>query len=176
MLPMRTEATSRVAGRATDDSPFVVLDEMRREFDRVFDRMLGPWNDPLPRLGAAAGSWVPAMDVQETDKELRFSIEAPGLGPDDVHVDVTDDTLTIAGEKRVDRDEREGAYRVVERRAGRFERRVTLPSYADSGRVAAEYENGVLTVTIPKREDASKKPRRVEIKSSVFQKLLGRGK
>jgi len=183
MLPITTNNTNsttntnRLAGLTADSSPFVMLDEVRREFDRVFDRMLGSWNDPLPvpRLGVAPVAWFPAMDVQETDNEFRLSVEIPGLDPDDVRVDVTDDTLTISGEKRVERDETNGAYRLVERRTGRFERRLTLPNAVDTEHVAAEYENGVLTVTVPKRADATK-ARRIEIKSSVFQKLLGRGR
>jgi len=177
MLPTRT-TSNRITGLTTgDSSPFVLLDEMRREMDRVFDQMLGSWSDgtSTPRAGRATETWFPVMDVKESDRELRLTIEAPGLGPDDVHVDVTENVLTIWGEKKVERDEQDGAYRLVERRAGRFERRLTLPTYADADRVSAEYENGVLSVTIPKRADASTS-RRVEIKSSAFQKLFGRGR
>ena len=133
MLPMRTHTnggTNRVAGLTTAGSPLALIDEMRREMDRVFDQMLGGWADPRPsRLGALTGAladtWVPTMDVQETEKELRLTVEVPGLGEDDLHLDVTDDVLTISGEKKVARDETEGVHRLLERRAGRFERRVT---------------------------------------------------
>lgn len=155
-----------------------LLADVRREFERMFGRMLGtPWPDawPAPRLERSSEAWFPAMDVQDFDRELRLTIEAPGLGRDDSRVDVSDDVLTISGEKRVERREEDGAFRLVERRAGRFERRIALPAGTDTEHVTAEYENGVLTVTIPKRADTSRS-RRVEIKSSWFQKLLGRAK
>jgi len=180
MLPMRTNdrgGTNRLAGLTTTGSPFALIDEMRREMDRVFEQALGAWGDPLPPLrpGAGAGAWMPTMDVQETEKELRFTVEVPGLAEDDLRVDVTDDVLTIAGEKKVERDETKGAYRLVERRAGRFERRLALPGDVDAERATAEYEGGVLTVTVPKRADA-KQARRVEVKGSGFRKLFGRAK
>jgi hypothetical protein len=75
MLPMRTNTTggtNRLAGPSAERSPFALIDEMRREVDRVFDQMVGSWNDPLtPRLGGSADSWLPTMDVQETDDALR---------------------------------------------------------------------------------------------------------
>jgi len=156
--------------RQSVTAPLSIITDVRREFDRMFDRLLSDdW--PAGRLDGGLSTWLPAVDVQESAKELRFTIEAPGLGPDDLHVNVTDDVLTITGEKKVERDEREGAFRLVERRAGRFERSFALPAHADADHVSAEYENGVLTVVVPKRADT--KTRRVEIKSSFFQKLLG---
>ncbi len=178
MLPMRTNdrgGMHHLAGLTSTGSPFALLDEMRREMDRVFEQAHGAWGDSLAplRLGAGAGAWVPTMDVQETEKELRLTVEVPGLAEDDLRVDVTDDVLTIAGEKKVERDETQGAYRLVERRAGRFERRLALPGDIDAERATAEYEGGVLTVTLPKRADA-KQARRVEVKGSGFRKLFGR--
>jgi HSP20 family protein len=156
--------------RQSVTSPLSIITDARREFDRVFDRLLSDdW--PAGRLAGGFETWLPAVDVQESEKELRFTVEAPGLGPDDLQVNVTDDVLTISGEKKVERDDREGAFRLVERRAGRFERSFALPAHAEAEHVSAEYENGVLTVVVPKRGGA--KTRRVEIRSSFFQKLLG---
>ena len=163
MLPM-------LYNHPDNGSPLSVIADVQREFDRVFDRVLSDaW--PTGRLAGGIGTWMPAVDVQETEHELRFVVEAPGLGPDDLHVSVTDNILTIGGEKKVERDEREGPFRLVERRAGRFARSFTLPANTDSDHVSAEYENGLLTVVVAKRTDA--KTRRINIKSSFFQKLLG---
>lgn len=174
MLPVRYN--HHRFGSLVDASPFAMVDEMRREFDRVFDRMFGAWNDPYfaPTVTRFNHGWYPAADVQETDKEVRITLEAPGLGPDDIHVEVANDTLTISGDKNLHRDEERDGYYMLERRTGHFQRRFSLPSTANADRIEAEYENGVLTITIPKKAEATNR-RRIEIKSSFFQKLLGRG-
>lgn len=163
MLPMPYDRTDRGA-------PLSMIAEVHRELDRVFDRMLGDASTP-GRPASAIGTWAPAVDVQETEGELRFTVEAPGLGPDDLQVDVTGEVLTISGEKRVERDETQGPFRLMERRVGRFSRSFTLPAHTDPDHASAEYENGVLTVSIPRR--AGTRTRRIDVKSSFFQKLLG---
>ena len=124
----------------------------------VADRALGR------RAAGRCATWTPAVDIQETGKDYRLTVEAPGLDPDDLRVDVTGNVLTIAGEKKVERNEGEGRFRLAERRAGRFERSFPLPEHVDADRITAEFENGVLTVVVPRQADA--KPRRIEIKSS----------
>jgi HSP20 family protein len=139
-------------------------DEMlnfRREFDRIWDRALG--------LNAAQPltAWIPAVDVQETDGEFRVTAELPGLAPQDLNVTVQNGVLTISGEKRTQHDEgkEEGNYHVYERRYGRFERSFTLPRTVIADDVRAAFENGVLTITLPKTEEA--KPRRIQIQAGA---------
>lgn len=124
-----------------------------------FDRLLG-------RAETQVSAWSPVVDVRETQDQLMLQAELPGMTADDVDVSVENGVLTISGEKRQEiREGEDGSnYHLVERRYGRFERRFTLPRSVDAEKVAADYENGILTITLPKVEKA--KPRRIQIKAS----------
>ena len=132
----------------------------RREVDRVFDRFFSQ--------GAAQGMtvWAPAVDVRETNDELQVTAELPGLAPQDVNVTVENGVLTISGEKK--QEVREGTedsnYYLYERRYGRFERSFSLPRTVNADQVKARFDNGVLTIALPKAEAA--KPRKVQIESN----------
>ena len=134
--------------------------DLRREIDRLFDSVLSG-----PSLNSTQGgqSWMPLMDVDDEEDLLRLSFEIPGVNPDDVNVSVENGVLTVSGEKKFERktgDEKQGPYS-VERRYGRFERRIALPQSVDTDRVAAHYENGVLTLELPKSAESRK--RKIEI-------------
>jgi HSP20 family protein len=130
----------------------------RREIDRVFDRFFN-------QAGSMAGPWVPMVDVRETGEAIEVLAELPGLRPEDVEVNVENNVLTIAGEKKqeVTEGDANAEYHLVERRCGRFERSFTLPRTVKADAISAQFTNGLLTVTLPKAEAA--KPRRVEIKA-----------
>jgi HSP20 family protein len=136
------------------------LSSARREVDRVFDRFFGQ--------GAAQGMtvWAPAVDVRETNDEIQVSAELPGLSPQDVNVTVENGVLTISGEKKqeVQEGKEDSNYYLYERRYGRFERSFSLPRTVNADKVKAQFENGVLTIGLPKAEAA--KPRRVQVESN----------
>jgi HSP20 family protein len=131
--------------------------DLRREMSRWLGDVSDRWESGLGTLPA---------EVVETNEELRFNLEIPGVRLEDIDLTVENNVLTVSGEKKEERKEGEdeGSYRLYERCYGRFERSFVLPQHADAGRVDARYENGVLTVTFPKAEEA--KPRRIEIKGS----------
>jgi HSP20 family protein len=106
---------------------------------------------------------VPKVDVSESDKEIQIVAELPGLKQEDVDLSLADDVLTIRGETRESREEREKQYHLTERSYGRFERSFQLPDFVDRERIAARFENGLLTVTLPKSEKARPSARRIEI-------------
>ncbi|HEX9729077.1 MAG TPA: Hsp20/alpha crystallin family protein [Gemmatimonadales bacterium] len=129
----------------------------RREIDRMFDRLVGNVSSP-----AQGTLWAPAVDVKETAEAIEVAAELPGIKPEDVEVSVEHNTLTIAGEKRREAVEGDdGGYRITERNYGRFERSFTLPRGVDAGKVQARFEHGVLTVELPKAEEA--KPQRIDV-------------
>lgn len=109
-----------------------------------------------------AGRWVPAMDVNEDDSQYVITIELPGTKREDVAVEAHENRLTIRGEKRDEREEKKEQRRYIERSFGSFSRSFSLPKDADSEHVEARFENGVLSISIPKLEEA--KPRTVDIK------------
>jgi len=98
--------------------------------------------------------WTPLVDLVDTDGEYTVTAELPGVKPDDVEVDVEDDVLTIKGEKKEERKEETKGRRIYEREYGSFERSFTLPRSVDADRVKAEFKTGILTVHLPKREEA----------------------
>ncbi len=135
--------------RMTTSSPIFGL---RREIDRLFE-------DTFTRDGSG---WTPAVDVQETDNDLRVELELPGLKPEDVEITAENGVLTIRGEKRSERKEGEQArYHVVERTYGSFMRTFQLPQGVDEEQIGAEFENGILSLRIPK--SALPQPRRIQI-------------
>ena len=119
--------------------------------------------DPFRDFGfAAATTWVPPVDIfQSGDKELVLKAELPDMSRDDIDITVENGTLTIKGEKKLASDVREEQFHHIERRYGTFSRSFSLPQTVDTGKVAAEYRNGVLTVRLPLREEA--KPRQIKV-------------
>src|SRR5947207_5607319 len=108
--------------------------------------------------------WVPAMDLVEADDHFLLRADLPGLGEDDVNIEIRDNALTISGERKAEHETRERGWYRVERSFGRFSRSLTLPEGVDPDAVSASFDKGVLEVTIPKPEQ--RKPRRVAIKGA----------
>jgi HSP20 family protein len=125
------------------------LGTVPERFNRVFEELLGAM--PVQEPG-----WAPAVDVIERDDEVIITAELPGMSRDDVQVEVAEGVLTIKGEKQEVKEEAKDRYRVVERMFGRFERTFSLPVGIDPTKTAARFENGVLTVHLPRvpRPDA----------------------
>ena len=97
-------------------------------------------------------SWIPTVDISETENGYEIRAELPGVSEDDVNVSVTDNVLTVKGEKRQEAETEGKNYRRVERRYGSFQRRFTLPSEVETDDIKAEFNGGVLTLSIPKPE------------------------
>lgn len=128
---------------------------LRREIDRLFEDTFG--------RGDAMNAWTPAVDVGETDKEVRLEVELPGINPNEVELTAENGVLTIRGEKRSERKEgdEESRYHMVERSYGTFMRSFQLPQGLDESKIEANYTNGILSVHIPKA--ALPQPHRIQI-------------
>jgi HSP20 family protein len=114
--------------------------------------------------------FAPMVDVFEDDDNIELRAELPGLKPNEVEIDVTDNVLTLSGERKLEHDEEREGYRKIERSYGRFSRSFTLPRNVDTENIKAEMNEGVLSLTLPKRE--VQKARRIEVKA---EKKLGEG-
>lgn len=125
---------------------------------RVFDELMA--GRPM---AAAAGRWAPALDVTEDDGSWVLTVELPGAKREDVSIEVHDDLLTIRGEKKCEREEKDEKRHYVERSYGSFSRSLRLPAQVDADRIRATFQNGVLTVEVPKTE--AQKPKQIDIKS-----------
>ena len=138
--------------------------EMNRLFDTAFDAPRGGGN------GGAMRRWMPAMDLVETDDHFVLRADLPGLGEDDVKIEVEDSTLTVSGERKAEHEERGEGFHRLERASGSFSRSLTLPKGVDAEAVTASFERGVLEVRVPKPEQ--RKPRRIEIAGAGGQKTI----
>ncbi|PRY22527.1 heat shock protein Hsp20 [Aliiruegeria haliotis] len=150
-----TEAT------AGTDNPVASL---QREMNRVFEDFWGQFdrpNGPLDLAGTGA-----RCDVVETDDAVELSVELPGMDMKDIDLTVSDDLLTLKGEKKVERKEKKKGYYLSERSYGSIYRTVPLPPGVDSDKANASFRNGVLTVTVPKTEEAQARLKRIEVKSA----------
>jgi HSP20 family protein len=139
--------------------PVRELDTIQGEMNRLFDTFFA--NGRSNGADARSRRWVPAMDLMETDDALVLKADLPGLERDDVSIEVKDNVLTVAGERKAEHSEKADGFYRVERAFGSFARSLTLPDGIDAEQVAASFDRGVLEVRIPK--PAERKPHRVEI-------------
>jgi HSP20 family protein len=131
---------------------------LREAMDRLFN---DAFTRPLSRDG---GSWsVPAEDMYQTDEEIVVKAALPGIKAEEVQINVTGEVLTIKGEVKQEEEAKEKAYHLREQRWGMFERSLSLPTEVIADKARAAFENGVLTITLPKAEEV--KPKTITIKS-----------
>lgn len=135
------------------------------EFTGFANRLPRLFNEPWEAL-EQTGSWLPAVNVEEGVDELILTAELPGVAEDDVHLEIENNILTVRGEKREEREEGNdrGGVHVWERRYGSFQRAFTLPESVTTDEIKADFENGILTVRMPKAEKA--KSRTIQIEGS----------
>lgn len=110
---------------------------------------------------ASNRTWSPAVDIRETNDSYLVYAELPGLSKDDISITLEDNILKLSGERRFEKEVDEAQFHRVERTYGTFTRAFSLPSRVDSGNVQAAFKDGVLTITVPKMEEA--KPRKIDI-------------
>lgn len=148
------------------------LDTLRREVDRLFEDFRHGTSrgifdmEPFWRGGLSFGK-SPAVDVAEKDKRFEVTAELPGLSDKDIDVKYADGVLTISGEKKEEKEEKQKDYYLSERRYGSFQRSFQLPNGIDPDKIEATFKNGVLTVTLPKSAEAVKNEKKVEIKTAA---------
>ena len=136
--------------------PFRELAQLQGEMGRLFNGLLdGP--------SRASQGWVPALDVWETENEIVYAFDLPGLSEDTISIEVQDDRLTVSGEREKTTETEGDRFYRYERRYGSFARAVGLPAGVDEAKITASYKDGVLEVRVPKPEEA--KPRRIQLGS-----------
>jgi HSP20 family protein len=131
-------------------APWTGFGGLRKEMDRLFERF-GDWDLPEMRV---FGEWTPSLDVLETKDALVVKAEIPGIESNDISVSLEGQMLTIKGEKRHEKEEKDEQFYRAERSYGAFARTVRLPASVDGSKVTATYKNGLLTVTMPKAPGA----------------------
>jgi len=140
-------------------SPFTDVEAFPglRAFEDTLNRLFSEHN-------GAGRPWMPAVDIWENETELVLKADIPDVRFEDIHVDLENGTLTLRGNRKFEKTTEKGGYHRVERAYGAFERSFTMPETVDSEHVKADYKNGVLSVTLPKKESA--KPRKINVEVS----------
>ncbi len=139
-------------------SPSRSIFNLKSDMDRVFENFLNTDWDLSERFGDV----TPVMDVEETENDYRISAELPGLKKEDVKITFQNNTLTISGEKKAEKEKKEDSYHRMERTYGKFSRSVHIPGQVMADKIDAEFKDGVLNISLPKSEEA--KPKQIEVK------------
>src|SRR5262245_38437883 len=174
-LQVKREGKSLAAAPRTA-SLWQPFESLRQELDRVFEdftRGFGRFPmsrhlfdvEPMLRYESSVGLSAPAVDVVEKENEFQVTAELPGLDEKDIELNVADDTLSIRGEKKEEREEKSKNYHLSERRYGSFRRTFQLPAGIDAEKITAHFQKGVLTVTLPKTAAAQRKERTIAIQA-----------
>ncbi len=143
--------------------PMRDLMSLQEEMNRIFDRFFGtlPAED---QEEMAVSDWYPDVDIVENKDEIVVKAELPGMKKDDIHISYKDGVLTLEGERKKEKEEKDVNYHRVERVYGKFCRSFQLPTVIQEDKINAEYKDGILTIHLPKAEEA--KPKEIEIKVS----------
>lgn len=162
------ELTTRNRKRATNGESAIAnpIERFRHEFDDLLGRFFG---EPaaVPHTGMMnifGPTTFPQIDIVESDDKITVRAEVPGMKPEDVHIDVTGNILTLRGEKKAEREEKKKDYRYSERQYGSFARSIQLPSSVDAAKVDATYKDGVLNIALERKPEA--KPRRITVRNA----------
>ena len=140
------------------NDPFREFAHLQNRINRVFSDAYGQNDEGL----TTSGTWVPPVDIyQNGDHEIVLKAELPDLTREDIDITVDNGTLTIKGVKKLSNEVKDEQYHRIERPYGSFSRSFSLPQTVDSGKVGADYKNGVLTVRLPLREEA--RPRQIKV-------------
>ncbi|MGE0408775.1 MAG: Hsp20/alpha crystallin family protein [Amphiplicatus sp.] len=159
----------RTPATTSDSSPGDPFYRLHRDMNRLFDEAFSGFGLPSSfRSDGFSGEIAPRIDLRETDEAYEIEADLPGVAEDDVDVQLSDNVLTIRGEKRAEKEEedKKGAYHYVERAYGSFARSIQLPQDIDPERVKASFKNGVLKLTLAKPPEAARRARRIAINKS----------
>jgi HSP20 family protein len=141
--------------------PFRDLITLQDRMNRLFDERFGRMRTGDESMDS--GTWSPAVDIYETDHDIVVKAELPEMKEEDIDIRLENDTLTLKGERKLEKETREENYHRVERAYGAFSRSFTLPTSVDRDKITAEYRDGVLKITLPKKAETRSKQIKVNI-------------
>ncbi|MCG3206360.1 MAG: Spore protein SP21 [Elusimicrobia bacterium] len=166
LIPFKQSGKKSLPIKRSDGDPF---DSLHREINRVFENFTKGFWDMSPFSGGAMeqrdqGDFMPRTDITEDDKQIRVSVELPGMDEKDVQVSLANDELVIRGEKKTESEDKGKDWYRAERSYGSFHRTFALPEGIDSAKADASFKKGVLTVTIPKKADAQRDVKKITVR------------
>ena len=155
------KSNKAMPARREERDPFLAL---RREMDRILDEFRSGFG--LETGEAEAGAWMPRIDVTEDEKEVRVQAELPGMEEKDIEISLSQDVLTIKGQKSEEKEEKGKNFFRKERSYGSFHRDIELPCVVESDKVDATFKQGVLNITLPKSKEAQAEVHKIQVKKA----------
>jgi HSP20 family protein len=149
--------------------PFREFTTLQDRMNRLFQDSFSPGRDEA----LSTSSFAPAVDVYEDEHKITLKIEVPGIDEKDIDIRVENNVLTVTGERKFEKEEKEENYRRLERHYGSFTRSFTLPNTVDADNIAADYDRGVLKVQLAKKAEA--KPKQIKVNVGSSKTLEGKG-
>jgi HSP20 family protein len=147
--------------------PFRDLYALQNRMNRLFEEQYGGREEAL-----TTGAFVPPVDIYEDEHSIQLKLELPGIEEKDLDIKVENNTLTVSGERKFEKEEKEENFHRVERHYGSFSRSFTLPNTVNTDNINASYENGVLKIWMGKREEA--KPKQIKVKVGSQKSIEGK--
>ncbi len=174
--PIKTK--TKPAERAQSPRAWPAFEDLHREIDRLFEGFgRGAWLSPfrrsvfdigpLWRSEIELGVVAPSVDIAETEKAYEITADLPGMDEKNIEVKLVNGSLSIKGEKKEEKEEKKKDYYLQERRFGSFERCFAIPEGVDVDKIQASFQKGVLTVTLPKKAEAIKPAKKIEVKAAA---------
>jgi len=157
----------------TRREPFRQFSTMQDRMNRLFRESYSP---EVPDDSLTTTSFAPPVDIYEDEHNITLKLEVPGIDEKDIDVSVENSTLTVHGERKIEKEEKEENFRRIERQYGSFTRSFTLPSSVDSGQVSAHYDKGVLKIKLAKKAEAKPKQIKVNVGSEKTLEAKAHGK
>ncbi len=166
-----TQSSVSLARSGTAPAPWRPFELLKSEIDRMFEDFGRDWRAPFGALSRDLGRGLaevqsPAVDITETADGFELSAELPGMNEKNIDLKIAGGRLIIRGEKKDEREEKTGETYLRERRFGSFERMFTLPDDVDAGRIEARFDNGILKVSLPRKPEAKRSEKKIEIKTN----------
>lgn len=146
--------------------PFRELHTLQNRMSRLFEEQYGGRDEAL----MSSGNFVPPVDIYEDQHGIQLKLEVPGVDQKDLNINVENNVLTVSGERKFEQEQKEENFHRIERRYGSFTRSFTLPNTVDTGKITADYNSGVLSIRLVKREEAKPK----QIKVNIGQPIEGK--
>ena len=141
--------------------PFRDLVTLREKMNRLFEEAYSTRGE---ERNLVSSSWTPSVDIYETEQQLVLTVEVPGIEDKNIEIKIEDNTLTLKGERKFEKETEEENYHRIERAYGSFYRSFSLPPHINQDKIEAEHEHGVLKITMPKKHEA--KPRTIKVLKS----------
>jgi HSP20 family protein len=146
--------------------PFRDLVTLREKMNRLFEEAYSSRGDEKDMI---TSTWTPSVDIYEKEHELVLSAELPGIEDSDINIEIENNTLTLKGERKFTKEVNEENYHRIERAYGSFARSFSLPHYIEQENIAAEHENGILKITMPKK--AESKPKKISVLKTTTKSI-----